>query len=82
VRTLHWCYNNENKLRVSKRKSEIQDDSFENLVAQILADKPDCNEMPTSTPMFPGSGKSIAYWEFGSMSGHVGNQRWRPLTGR
>jgi len=34
VRIRHWCYNNDNKLRVSKRKSEIQDGGFENSVAQ------------------------------------------------
>jgi len=37
------------------RKSEIQDGGFENSVAQISADTHDSNEIPTATPMFPGS---------------------------
>jgi len=59
VRTLHWCYSNDIKLRVSKRKSEIQDGSFENAVAQISAYKHDINEIPTATPMFRGSGNMV-----------------------
>jgi len=56
--TLRWCYNNDDKLRVSKRKSEIQDGGFESIVAQISAYTHDSNENPTVTPMFPGSGNT------------------------
>jgi len=60
VRTLHQCYSNNNKLRVSERKSEIQDGGFENSVAQISAyNTHDSNEIPTATPMFPGSGNTV-----------------------
>jgi len=58
VRTLHWCYSNDSKLRVSKRKPEIQDGGFENLFAKISAYTHDSNENPTATPMFPGSGNT------------------------
>jgi len=58
VRTLHWCHSNDSKLRVSKRKSEIQDGGFEILVAQISAYTHGSNENPTATPMFPGSGNT------------------------
>jgi len=34
---LHWWYKYDNKLRVSKRRSEIQEGGFESSVAQILA---------------------------------------------
>jgi len=46
---------NNNKLRVSKRKSEIQDGGFENSVAQFSAYTRDINEIITATAMFPGS---------------------------
>jgi len=65
VRTLHWCYSNDIKLRVNKRKSEIQDGGFENLVAQISADTHDRNEIPTATRDQATLG--IDYWEYGSM---------------
>jgi len=49
---------NDNKLRVSKRKSEIQDGGFENSVAQISAY--DSNNIPTDAPMFSGSGNTFS----------------------
>jgi len=54
----HWCYNNDSKLRASKRKSDIQDGGFENSVAQISADIYVSNEIPTSTPIFLRSGNT------------------------
>jgi len=36
----------------------MQDSGFENSVAQISADTRDSNEIPTATPMFPGSGNT------------------------
>jgi len=54
----YWCYSNDNKLQVSKRKSEIQDGGFENSVAQISAYTYDSNEIPTATPIFSGSGNT------------------------
>jgi len=79
VRTLHWCHNNDSKLRVSERKSEIQVGGFENSVALISADTHDSNKIPTAKPMFQAT--RIDYWEYCPMSGHVVYQRWRPLTG-
>jgi len=58
VRILHRCYKNDNKLLVSKRKSEIQDGGFENSVQQISAYTLDSNEIPTATLMFPGTGNT------------------------
>jgi len=55
VQTLHWCYSNDSKLQVSKRKSEIQDGGFKNSVAQISVYTHDSNNISTATPMFPGS---------------------------
>jgi len=49
---------NDNKLRVSKWKSEIQDGGFKNSVAQFSANTHDSNEIPTIKPMFPGSGNT------------------------
>jgi len=46
-------------MRVSKRKSEIIGGDFENSVAQISADTHDSNDIPTATPMFPGSGSTF-----------------------
>jgi len=50
-------------MRVSKRKSEIQDGGFENSVAQISAYAHDSNEIPTALPMFPGSGNTYKLLE-------------------
>jgi len=36
----------------------------------------DSNDIPTATPVFPGSGNTGT-----SMHGHVVNQRWWPFTG-
>jgi len=66
------CYSNDSKLQVSRRKSEIQDGVFENPVTQISAYTHESNEIPTANP---------DYWKYSPMSGRVGNQRWRPLTG-
>jgi len=59
VRTLHWCYISDTKLRVSEWKSEIQDDGCKNSVAHISARIYDSNEIQTATPMFPGQAKRI-----------------------
>jgi len=45
---------NDTKLQVSKQKSEIQDGSFENSVAQISTYTQDSNEIPMATPYFQG----------------------------
>jgi len=37
VQTLYWCYNIDDKLQVSKQKSEIKDGGFENSIAQLSA---------------------------------------------
>jgi len=77
VRTLHWCYSNDNKLQVSKRTSEFQDGGFENAVAQISGDTHDSNVIPMATPMFPGSGNTDRLLGIHCpMSGRVGNQKY------
>jgi len=80
VRILHWCYINDTKRRVSKRKSEIQEGGFQNSVAQISAYTHDRNVIPTAALCFWGQVTRIDYWEYCPMYGYVVNQRWKAIN--